>query len=287
MSLPAVGLRPPRGLLPHVSYHGGVCVDDGQGLSIRPRPPGGHRGTHVARCLRPSGKWSLDEFAAHTEFMNELEGYWNGLPGAVRGQSVFEVDSTDRLVSAYEEVGASNHLVLRRARGAPPGVQPREACSRCGRCTCTSTGYRASLPIPTSSRTTQRRNSVGAVAFATRPLGRIRCPSKNGRKANVLSGVGSAAGRWAVACRRCVCCPQGEVDRRVPLLTATARRQDGGAHAGARRCFTRTAGQTRRHPRCGAVARWWQTTLAAAGVGKLTLVDADEYSEDNVFPACP
>ncbi len=193
MSLPAVGLRPPRGLLPHVSYHGGVCVDDGQGLSIDPDRREDIAVTHVARSLRPLRKWSLDEFAAHTEFMKELEGYWNGLPGAVRGQSVFEVDSTDRLVSAYEEVGASNQPGTSPSEGRAPGVQPREACSRCGRCTCTSTGYRASLPIPTSSRTTSKTEFGRCCRLRNSSSGTNSLPVEERTQGKRAAGVGSAA----------------------------------------------------------------------------------------------
>ena len=103
LRLPHLQLGEPRGLIAHVSYSGAVCVNDGQGLSIDP-----DRREDIAAYALLAGfdlleKWGTGTLAGSLEFFNELEGYWSGLPGALRGRASFEVDGVDRLVTAYAD----------------------------------------------------------------------------------------------------------------------------------------------------------------------------------------
>ena len=171
LALPAVGLRPPRGLLPHVSYHGSVCVNDEQGLSI-----------------------------------------------------------ADQLTHDFLD------------------------------------GVRAAL-LPHQ------------LALWNELLG----PSKNARKTNalLLSVPRQAGGRSLIGVA--FAAHDREIDRRVSVFPLTARRRTashmrerGGAPLELMAKRVAILG-------CGAVGSVVADTLAAAGVGKLTLIDAEEYSEDNVF----
>ena len=103
LELPTVYLAPPRGLLPHVGYSGIVCVNDGQGLSVDLDLPVDLAAHTLLAAYDMLEEWAADEDTSKTEFFNELEGYWAGLPGAFRGHSTFEVDGNDRLISAYED----------------------------------------------------------------------------------------------------------------------------------------------------------------------------------------
>ncbi|MDP1756527.1 MAG: ThiF family adenylyltransferase [Pseudohongiella sp.] len=284
MSLPAVGLLPPRGLLPHVSYHGGVCVNDGQGLSIDPDRREDIAGHTLLAAYDLLEKWSSDEYAARAEFMNELEGYWNGLPGAVRGQSVFEVDGTDRLVSAYEESRRKQPAWYFAERGARPRelnlakLQPLRALYV----------HLDRLPDIPAYPDQLAHDYIDGIRSVLSPSQLVLWdelvgPSKNGRKANVLlvSVPRQAGGRSLVGAAFAT--HNGEVDRRVPLLPLTARRQTAAHMRERGGASLELLGKHVAILGCGAVGSVVADTLAAAGVGKLTLVDADEYSEDNVF----
>lgn len=284
LSLPRVGLMPPRGLLAHVGYSGGVCVNDGQGLSIDPDRREDIAAHTLLAAFDLLEKWSADESAGRAEFLNELEGYWNGLPKAVRGQAVFEVDGNDRLVSAYEDSRRKPPAWFFAERGSKPKefdllkVEPLRALYL----------HLGELPGIPAHPDELEHCFLDGVRAVLSPKQRdlwdeLVGPSKNGKRAFALliSVPRRAGGRSLVGAA--FVAYKGEVDRRVPLLPLTARRQTtahmrerGGASLDLLGKHVAVLG-------CGAVGSVVADTLAAAGVGKLTLVDPDEYSEDNVF----
>jgi ThiF family len=284
LSLPAVGLRPPRGLLPHVSYHGSVCVNDGQGLSIDPD----RREDIAAHTLLAAydllEKWSTDEYAARAEFMNELEGYWNALPGSVRGQAAFEIDGRDRLISAYgDRQGKQSAWYF-----ADRGVRPQEfdlTKLQSLRALYIHLDQLPGIPAHPHQLTHDFLDEVRA-ALSSHQLAlwnELLNPSKNARKTNVLlvSVPRQAGGRSLIGVA--FAARDREIDRHVPVFPLTARRrmashmrERGGASLELMAKRVAVLG-------CGAVGSVVADTLAAAGVGKLILIDAEEYSEDNVF----
>ncbi|HEU6454159.1 MAG TPA: hypothetical protein VN201_01710, partial [Roseateles sp.] len=101
--MPQVWLAPPRGLLPHVSYDGVVCVNDGQGMSLDIDRKADVVAYTLLEAYDLLEKWAADPAASRVEFFNELEGYWSHLPEGARARVRFEIDHRDRLVSAYIE----------------------------------------------------------------------------------------------------------------------------------------------------------------------------------------
>lgn len=284
LSLPQVGLRPPRGLLPHVSYSGGVCVNDGQGLSIDPD----RREDIAAHTLLAAydllEKWAADEHAGRREFLNELEGYWLGLPRAARGQAVFEVDGNDRLISAYEDGRRKPPAWFFAERGSKPRefdlskVEPLRALYL----------HLEELPGIPAHPDALEHNFIDGVRAVLSPPQRdlwaeLVGPSKNGKRAFALlvSIPRQAGGRSLVGAA--FVAHKGEIERRVPLVPLTARRQTAAHMRERGGASLELLGKHVAVLGCGAVGSVVADTFAAAGVGRLTLVDPDEYSEDNVF----
>lgn len=284
LSLPAVYLRPPLGLLPHVSYHGVVCVNDGQGLSLDPDQREDIAAHTLLSAYDLLEKWSADERAAHVEFLNELEGYWNGLPGAVRGQGVFEVDGTDRLITAYEDGRRKQPAWYFAEKGARPQefdltkLKPLRALY-------VHLDQLPGIPAYPEPLAHDFVEGIRSVLSPSQLLlwDELVGPSKNGRKVNVLlvAVPRQAGGRSLVGAAFAI--HKGEVDRRAPIIPLTARRQTAAHMRQRGGASLELLGKQVAVLGCGAVGSVVADTLAAAGVGKLTLVDADEYSEDNVF----
>ena len=78
LRLPGVLLDQPRGLLPHVGYLGGVCIDDGEGMSLDWERPSEVVAYTFLEAFSQLEKWTADESIQKSEFFNELEAYWNG-----------------------------------------------------------------------------------------------------------------------------------------------------------------------------------------------------------------
>ncbi len=101
LKLPHLWLGVPRPLLAHVGYCGTVCVNDGQGLSLDPDRHADIVAHTVLAGYDLLERSTVDAAMGMTEFFNELEGYWSGLPNSCRGRTAFEIDGKDRLVTAY------------------------------------------------------------------------------------------------------------------------------------------------------------------------------------------
>jgi hypothetical protein len=285
LSLPLVWLNDPTQLLAHVGYGGVVCIDDKQGLSVDST-----RRAHIAAyAVREAyvllEKSAADAAGAMTEFYNELEGYWLGLPSSRRARGTFEVDGQDRVVSAHldEKSKPQRWFVTEKS----------EALPRAFRASNTS-AIRAlylhmdRIPLPPANPGRLGSEFIDAVKSALTPaqqalwsefIGISRNKSK--RLALLVSMPRAAGGVSLVGlvfyAHRGVVDATGEV---VPITvrrhTATYMRERGGATIESMGKHIAILG-------CGAVGSFVADTLACSGVGKLTLVDHDDYSEDNVF----
>ena len=284
LELPTVYLAPPRGLLPHVGYSGIVCVNDGQGLSVDLDLPVDLAAHTLLAAYDMLEEWAADEDTSKTEFFNELEGYWAGLPGAFRGHSTFEVDGNDRLISAYED----RKYKAPKWHFAERSTQPREIDANKLQAQRGLYVHLDELPTPPAYPEQLTHDYVETLCAAFSPAQRelwdaMVGPSNNGPKRCVLlvSVPRQAGGRSLVGAAFAVY--KRKLERRARVVPLTARRQTashmrerGGASLELLRKHVAVLG-------CGAVGSVVADTLAAAGVGKLTLVDVDEYSEDNVF----
>jgi ThiF family len=285
LKLPHLSLGTPRGLFAHVSFGGTVCVNDGQGLSLDPDRRADIVAYTVLAGYELLERSALDTASGMQEFFNELEGYWLGLPNSRRGRAAFEIDGRDRLVTAYANTEVKPPKWYFTERDTPP---PSEF--HAGKLA----GQRAlyvhldALPMPPAhpERLTPLfveavRNKLSAKQLEL--WAQFVGPSKNGPKSvAILVSVPRAAGGLSVV-GAVFKANRGVVDTKAEAAPITIRRhtsrymrERGGASLDLLGKRVAVLG-------CGAVGSVVADSLAAAGVGELTLVDNDEYSEDNVF----
>lgn len=285
LRLPSVRTTPPASPLAHVSYSGSVCIDDGQGLSLDPGRPAAIVAHTVLKAYDLLESSAEDAITGHTEFFNELEGYWLHLPGAVRSRAYFEVDGNSRLVKGFVKSNPKtpSWYFVERDAEVPWDVKENKL-----------DGQRAlyvhldalGLPPARPDKLTtafiedvRQRLSPEQLKLWEQLVG----PSKNSPKrlALLVSVPRQAGGRSLVAAT--FSAHRGVIDRNASVMPLTMRRhtpsymrERGGASLELLGKHVAVLG-------AGAVGCVVADTLAAAGVGKLTVVDHDKYSEDNVF----
>lgn len=285
--LPHVRLHPTGRLHPHVGYRGTVCVSDHQGISLDPE-----RGADIVAYTLLAAfdlleKWDFDRAAGMTEFYNELEGYWSGLPGATGTSGAIEVDCKDRLITFYLKAKDNKRKWYFTERDAEPPRQfdVKGAASQAA----VYVHLDAIIPPPTNPEKLSAR-FVAAIRDMMSPNQRelwtkLVRPSSNKnhpKRAVLLVSVPRASGGVSLIGIE-FGTRNGDIDLEAavtPLtmrrLTASYMRERGGASAAMYSKHVVVVG-------CGAVGSVIADTLAASGVGRLTLVDHDLYSEDNVF----
>lgn len=284
-ALPHLNLGAPRGLLAHVGYSGSICVNDGQGLSVDPE----RRAEIIAHTVL-AGYDLLEESAADAnggfiEFNNELEGYWSGLPGVCKGRAAFEVDGKDRLLTARVDRKAKPPKWWFTEYGQPPPPEFRVDKAVTQR---TLYVHLNKPPLPPVHPQVLEANFIEAVREALSPAqlelwARLVGPSKNSPKRAVLlvSAPRAAGGLTLLGAE--FGAKDGKVDAKATVIPLTARRHSsfymrerGGALPSYLDKHVVVLG-------CGAVGSVVADALASSGIGKLSLVDNDDFTEDNVF----
>lgn len=286
--MPQVWLAMPRGLLPHVSYQGIVCVNDGQGTSLDID----RRADVVAYTLLEAfdllEKWETDPAASRVEFFNELEGYWSHLPRGTRGRVCFEVDRRNRLITAYVDARDKDKprtwVLTERGESSPFELEAKGLAAQ----RALYLHLEHLVPLPPAYPDTLTADFIEAVLGSLSAEQQMLWadmigPSKNGpRPMTLLLSVPRAAGGDSLI-GVAFTAKGGVVDTRAPVVPLTMRRhtakymrERGGASLDLLGKHVAVLG-------CGAIGSMVADALAAAGVGKLTLVDHDEFSEDNVF----
>lgn len=283
--LPNVYLRSTGELRAHVSYAGSVCVSDNQGLSLDPDRRPDIVAFTVLTAYDLLERWDKDAQANIAEFYNELEGYWLSLPASARARAAMDVDGRDRLVSAYLNARtkpASWYFVERDAK--PPlefdlkGLKAQRALY-------------AHLEEPVVPPISPGKLDVAFIEAVRQKLSpeqldlwaKLVGPSKNSpKRVALLVSVPRAAGGLSLI-GAAFGVRGGMVDPQVDVMPLTVRRhtpaymrERGGASLDLYGKHVVILG-------CGAVGSVVADALAASGVGRLTLVDGDDYSEDNVF----
>lgn len=285
LTLPTVTTDLPMSLLAHVSYGGFVCIDDQQGLSLDPKRPAdivAHAAMKAYNLLENS---AADASSGYEEFFNELEGYWLGLPGAVRGQAYFEIDGAARLLKGFPHFALKKptwYFLEPDAKRPWQIEQSKLAAHRTLYVHLDEIGLPPVKPgklTPAFIDDVLKRMSPEQLALWDKLVG----PSKNSRKhlALLVSVPRQAGGRSLVGvsfmANRGFVDPKGAVS---PLTmrrrTQTFMRERGGASLNLLDKHIAVLG-------AGAVGSVVVDTLAATGVGKITVVDPDEYAADNVF----
>lgn len=285
LRLPTVWTEPPASPLAHVSYAGVVCIDDGQGLSLDPSRPAAIVAHTVLKAYDLLESSALDATTGYTEFFNELEGYWLHLPGSLRSRAYFEVDGNSRMVKGFvkSNLNTPKWYFVERDADVPWEVENDKLEGQ--RALYVHLDALSLPPVRPDKLTTafiedvHQRLSPEQLKLWEQLVG----PSKNSPKrlALLVSVPRQAGGRSLVAVS--FGAHRGVIDKKVPVTPLTMRRhtpnymrERGGASLDLLGKHVAVLG-------AGAVGCVVVDSLAAAGVGKLTVVDHDEYSEDNVF----
>lgn len=285
LQLPAVYTEPQSALLAHVSYGGYICIDDEQGLSLDPKRPAdivAHAAMKAYELLENS---AADAASGYTEFFNELEGYWLGLPGSVRARSYFEIDGTSRMLKGFANFGLKKPTWYFMERDAKVPWEVEKNKLEAHRALYVHLDEVGLPPVQPDKLTAAFVDDVlQRMSPEQRNLwDQLVGPSKNSPKrlALLVSVPRQAGGRSLVAIS--FTASRGVVDIKgavTPLTmrrhTPTYMRERGGASLNLFSKHIVLLG-------AGAVGSVVADTLGAAGVGKLTVVDHDEYTEDNVF----
>ncbi|EJM69322.1 dinucleotide-utilizing enzyme possibly involved in molybdopterin or thiamin biosynthesis [Pseudomonas sp. GM49] len=285
LRLPKVWTLPPEEPLAHVSYTGVVCIDDGQGLSLDPGRHADIVAYTVLKAYELLENSAEDATTGHAEFFNELEGYWLHLPDSLRSRAYFEVDGNSRMVKGFvnSKLGKSKWYFTERDAELPWEVRSNKLAGQ--RVLYVHLDALALPPTLPDMLTTAFIEGVHQrLSFDQLKLwGELFGPSKNSPKqlALLVSVPRQAGGRSLVGIA--FGAHRGVVDKKSPVSPLTMRRhtpnymrERGGASLDLLGKHVVVLG-------AGAIGCVVVDTLAAAGVGKITVVDHDEYSEDNVF----
>ncbi len=285
LCLPMVWTKPPESPLAHVSYAGVICIDDGQGLSLDPERRAEIVAHTVLKAYDLLERSASDASSGYTEFFNELEGYWLHLPGSLRSRAYFEVDGNSRMLKGFvkSNLKQSKWYFVERDAEVPWEVKDNKL-----------EGQRAlylhlnALGLPPASPNKLTTAFLEDVRRGLSPeqlklWEQLLGPSKNSPKQlALLISVPRQAGGWSLVAVA-FGAHRGVVDKKVPVVPLTMRRhtpnymrERGGASLDLLGKHVAVLG-------AGAVGCVVVDSLAAAGLGKLTVVDHDEYSGDNVF----
>lgn len=285
LRLPMVWTQPPMTPLAHVSYSGVVCIDDGQGLSLDPERPAEIVAHTVLKAYDLLERSALDASTGNTEFFNELEGYWLHLPDSLRSRAYFEVDGDSRMVKGFVKSNLQKPKWYFVERDAEVPWEVKDSKLEGHRALYVHVDALGLPPVKPNKLTTafieevHQRLSSEQLKLWDQLVG----PSKNSPKRLTLlvSVPRQAGGRSLVGV--VFGAHRGVVDKKVAVTPLTMRRhtpnymrERGGAALELLGKHVAVLG-------AGAIGCVVVDTLAAAGVGKLTVVDSDEYSEDNVF----
>lgn len=285
--LPSIWLRHTDRLLAHVGYGGGVCVSDSQGLSLDPDRRPDIVAFTVLAAYELLEKWSSDDVANNVEFYNELEAYWLSLLGSISTSADVEVDGRDRLLSAFLNAKGSTRKWYFTERGvAPPrGFDVKGLAAQVA----LYVHLNELVPPPVypdkldahfveAIRRTLTSTQIELWDKLVRPSQNKNHPK---RVVMLVSIPRAAGGNSLIGLEFGT--RGGGVDLSAPVTpltvrrhTATYMRERGGASAPLYGKHVVVVG-------CGAIGSVIADNLGATGVGRLTLVDYDDYSEDNVF----
>ncbi len=284
--LPNITLRWPRELLAHVGHGGLICLNDSAGLSIDQERHADVVALTVLQTFDLLEGSAADARGLRTEFLNEYEGYWSALPRVTVGRSAAECDANDRFVTSYTDMGGKRPFWYFVERG---GLIPPEF--PVARLTKMRTLYLAldEAVLPPQPDEDLDAAFVERLRLALSPAQEalwqqlITGAPKKERKlyAVLVSMPRPAGGRSLIAMSFYL--RGGLVDVRSPVTpispfrhTVAYMRERGGALAAMATKHVVVFG-------CGSVGSEVADALASSGIGRLTLVDPDYMSEDNVF----
>lgn len=270
----------------HVGYHGVICVSDHIGLSMDRARAEEIVAHTLLRAYRLLEKWDADDAGNATEFRNEYEGYWSGIPAIGVARAALEVDGRSRFVTYFWN-GKSGHPWYVKEAGAKPimgfrinGLVAQPALYL----------HVPELPDPPLKPHRLDAEYINKIPSLLNEAQRVLwqklvrpSTSKNHSKQVVLllSSPREAGGTSLIAVAFGT--RDGKVNAKAPVRPLIVRRHSvdymrerGGASLSLKSKHVAVIG-------CGAIGAVVADALGASGIGNLTLIDHDEYSEDNVF----
>lgn len=283
-ALPSVHLLENVHFLAHVSSTGWVCVNDSEALSIDLSRHADTVAQTVAAALDLLEHSLKDAEHEHIEFFNELEGYWSNLPGTILGKTAVEVDECSRMAIWYsidDDTTSTPYFLEENAE--KPIEFPKMAASE----------HRAAYIALASPILPPKPHDLLTVEYLLRLVEEFDTAQHSlwstllgnspglERAALLVSMPRSAGGRSLIGFTFGVV--DGHLDRPSPVVnalmvrhTVSHMRERGGADLRLSSRHVAIFG-------CGSVGSEAADALATSGVGKLTLVDPELFSSDNVF----
>lgn len=286
--LPSVALVSPIQLLAHVSYDSVICIDDGQGLSIDTTRQSDIY-AHVLRdAVRVLEKSYQDSNSGYPDFLNEFEGYFEGIPNWILARSSVEIDVVSREIYGHvENLGKGRRACWYFSEQS--GSRPSEF--RIGNLAHVTGLYVAldNCVFPPPPGTPVDISFLNRIikAFGCREhklwekLTTRRWAGKRKLACLLISQPRPSGGRSVFGLSFYLC--KGNPDQQgetkclvVRRHTPSFMRERGGASNKYSSSHVAVIG-------CGSVGSEIADALASSGVGKLTLVDYDVYDVENTF----
>lgn len=285
-SLPRVDLGNTTVPLAHVAQYGNVCFSDNQGLSI-------DKGRHadlvayaVMEAYELLERSIVDFCSGKHEFYNELEGYWGSFPCSVCW-SYMEREGPSRVVEVFvpHKNRDDRPIVIANKKDKLPPELDIKSCNRTRGLYLVLDAY-IPVPLPRSRPDAAYVASVlNSLTDRNKSLWDAHLGSLSTKRSHAvhlfLSVPRSAGGTSLVGLQFHIKNRQVDASSPIKLLsvarhTAAYMRERGGANSNLANMHVAVLG-------CGSVGSEVADALAASGVGKLTLVDPDVFSVDNVF----
>ncbi len=285
-ALPTVLLVEPLVLLAHVGHDGQICTDDSQGLSVDIYQHARVVAHSVGMALDLLESSRQDAEGDRAEFNNELEGYWLGMYHAVECRTTIEVNETSRLIRGH--VKATEHKWWFTEAAAVPPPDRKIVKADILRSLYV---WMPEAPYPPAPGIAVDSSFITHVVSQFNPeqsalWNEMLGPSMNGRRhVALLIACPRAAGGLSVVgvsfyVHKRVILPASDSAPIAPLFvrryTATYMRERGGASNDLAAKHLVVFG-------AGSVGSQIADALASSGIGTLTIVDPEKFSEDNVF----
>lgn len=285
--LPIVYIKSPQRLLLHVSYHGQVCIDDEQGISIDPRRPNDVVAHVLFDAFSVLEKSEADWENGGQAFFNELEGYWECLPAIQKVRSSVVINEKTRPINCYVKNQSSAHPCVYFVEEAQSDI-PEEFDYRhlqCVKALYLSLDTHLFPPNPGGKCDTVFFQSfIDSLQESERSkLDNFLFRSKRKNRLDLLISTPRPQGRERSAVGLTVTFNDNDITKSktiTPLLvkrhTAEYMRERGGANLDVARIHIAVVG-------CGSVGSEIVDTLASIGFSDITLVDYDCFEVENVF----
>jgi hypothetical protein len=283
-TLPSVYLLENMQFLAHVSCTGWVCVNDSEALSIDLSRHADTVAQTVVAALDLLEHSLEDSKQGYAEFFNELEGYWSNFPDTILGRTAAEVDEYSRMVVWYsvdDDISSIPHFL--EVSGKTPIEFPKtEACMH--RAVYVALESLVLPPAPEDFLTVDYLQTlVGQFDVAQNSLwGSLLGNGTEAERVALLVSMPRSAGGYSLI-GFTFGVVDGHLDASSPVLsllmvrhTVSHMRERGGADLRLGSRHVAVFG-------CGSVGSEVADALATSGVGKLTLVDPQVLTSDNVF----